>query len=107
MTTSNYISAIHDYSTNSIKVWERNSDGKRVVRSYDAPYYFYVEDKNGSYTSLKGKKLKRLDFRTRDDFKHALDFHKVKYESDISPLEKILMNMYYNLPTPDLRVRII
>jgi DNA polymerase elongation subunit (family B) len=83
---------------------ETHQHGNRVVRSYAAPYYFYVEDSKGEFTSLYGKKLKRLDFDSRDEFKRALDFNKTKYESDLNPLDKILMQHYYDRAAPKLRI---
>lgn len=100
--SSNYISAAVDYDTQQIMVWERDGDERSLSR-YPNPYYFYIEDENGEFESLYGKKLTRLDFETQAEFEQAGSQYRIKYESDISPLDKVLMENYYNREAPKLR----
>ena len=54
-----YISAIKQGE--SIFVWEKDEKTNvRSMKSYDAPYYFYIESRNGDYKSLDGKTLSRF-----------------------------------------------
>lgn len=102
----NYLSAIFDYKSEIVKVWERYGNERRL-KLYDAPYYFYIEDDEGPYTGLNGKKLARLDFSNADDFDRACKQYSSKYESDIAPLDKVLMNNYYDRPLPQINVTFI
>lgn len=104
--TKNYLSAVHDYKSDKILVWERNGNERSLTR-YDVPYYFYAEDENGKYTGLDGKKLARFDFDDADSFDEACKRTRVKYESDIAPLDKVLMNNYYDKPLPQINVAFI
>lgn len=99
--TTNYISAVHDYDTDKILVWERPvQGGPRSTRLVDAPRYFYVPDVNGKYVTLNKKRVSKLVFDTEDEYREACKFNKEKYESDIKPLARLLMDEYYNRPTP-------
>lgn len=100
--SGNYISGIIDYDTEQVLIWERSEEGRSLVR-YDCPYYFYVEDENGSFTSLEGKKLTRLDFDNQNEFERTAQQYRVRYESDISPLDKVLMENYYKKDAPKLQ----
>lgn len=104
--SSNYISGIIDYDTEQVIVWERSEHGRSLVR-YDCPYYFYIEDENGQFDSLDGKKLTRLDFDNQNEFESTAQKHRNRYESDISPLDKILMEKYYNIEAPKLNYAFI
>lgn len=100
---NNYISAVFDFKTDNVLVWERQGNERTLVK-HKAPYYFYIEDTDGPYVSLGGKKLARLNFDGADNFDSACRQHSVKYESDIAPLDKVLMNEYYGKPLPQINV---
>lgn len=99
MTQSNYISAYHDYDRDQILVWER-CDGERVLTRHKAEYYFYIPQEGGEYKGYDGKDLVRLDFDSGDELRAAVRQYPERYESDIQPLLKTLMNKYYDRPTP-------
>lgn len=96
---SSYVGAEFDWDSGIVKVWERNEEG-RVLRNFPASWYFYVPDEDGEYTSIYNDKLKRLDFDSRDEMNIAGRQYRRKFESDIQPHYKALMERYYNLPTP-------
>lgn len=91
---------------NDVIVWERTDNG-RSSKHYPAPFYFYIEDDNGEYTSIFGKKLLRLDFNSSFEFydaKRKYDGKMVLYESDISSELKIISQHYYEKPAPKLHL---
>ncbi len=101
MTQNSYISAVHDYDTDKILVWERPIEGgERVLRTYDAPRYFYVPDENGDYKSITGVKLKKLVAGTEDEHRETIKRYPMRFESDVKPLARVLMDIYYGRPTP-------
>lgn len=102
-----YISAYKPKSVDSVIVWERSENG-REVKTFDAPYYFYVRDDKGDYTSMYGDKLSRVDFTTSSEFYAAKtkckDARLEMFESDIPVEIKVLSKNYYNVPAPKLHV---
>jgi|SRR5579859_1559801 len=97
----NYVAAWADYKSDKIVVIERDASGKRHRKRYNPPYYFYVPDEEeGTETSIFGDKLTRAEFGTREEYTAAKEQFQVKFESDISPLRRILMDIYYGRPTP-------
>ena len=90
-----------------ILVWERHED-ERVIRKFDAPYYFYIPHEEGDYTSVYGEKLGRLEFSTYKEFQAAKADCKSNYvdlyESDIPAKFRVLADHYYNVPAPKLNV---
>ncbi|MEM2159626.1 MAG: 3'-5' exonuclease [Candidatus Nitrosotenuis sp.] len=110
-----YVGASVSADESKVLVWER-IDGKRVVKEYDIPYYFYYPDENGPYTSMYGDKLSKKTFNsefllTRKEWNKKCDQYISAYgkifESDIDPVVKVLMNNYYGIPAPYLNVGII
>lgn len=97
-----YISTIQQ--GNTVRVWERNSSGVRIEKEYDAPYYFYLEDEEGEYKSIFGKRLSRYDFDDKDEFISMVSRFKSRnipvYESDISCELKVLSANYYDAKLP-------
>lgn len=93
-----YISAQTSQNMKEVIVWERTKAG-RVTKRYPAPYYFYVQDDNGSYFDIQGKALRRLDFPDFYKFREARDryqnFGEKTYESDIAADQKILSQYYF------------
>lgn len=101
MTQANYVGSYHDWDTDTIMVWERDETGRKVV-AHRAPHYFYVEDEDGEFKSIFGHKLKKLEFEDGDELKAAQRQYGMKFESDIRPEAKVLMNEYYGRPTPNI-----
>ena len=101
-----YVGAVVDYDTDKVMIWERTG-AVRTVKAFDAPRYFYVKDPEGSFTSIYGDKLKKLVFDTADEYNKALKLYPEKFESDIPPLFKVLMNEYYNVPVPNVHFALL
>jgi DNA polymerase elongation subunit (family B) len=101
---STYISTALSKDRTKVIVWERNGDNRYHVE-YDAPYYFFVEDPDGKYKTIKGTKVKKLTFDSPKDFfnskKRFQEEGIATYESDISPELKVLSKRYYNKPVDD------
>lgn len=108
----NFVGAHYSSYKQEVLVWERDTDHPehgRILKRYKAPYYFYIPDEDGEFTSMYGMKLKRLDFDTKDAFEKALQQYatRQKHESDISPVDKVLMTNYYNIDAPDLHYTLL
>lgn len=107
--SSNYVGAYYNRWNEEVLVWERDSQvegSPRTLKRYKAPYYFYVNAEDGNCKSIFGDRLKKLEFSTRDAFEKKLSFYKnigsKIYESDIRPMEKILMANYYEKEAPPI-----
>jgi DNA polymerase elongation subunit (family B) len=96
-----YIAAHNDKFRDRTIVWERTPEGRRV-KAYKNPYYFYVPSKTGDFLSLKDEPLKRMDFDSKAEFEDACRRINVRFESDISPMEKVLMDEYSGKPAPNI-----
>lgn len=102
MTQTNYISAVHDYDVDKILVWERPVEGgPRTTRLVDPPRYFYVPAEDGQYLAIDRKtKLTKLVFDNDDEHKETCKQYPRRFESDVKPLARVLMDEYYGRPTP-------
>lgn len=88
-------------------VWERSDEG-RSLRTFKAPHYFYVKDKEGKDVTMYGDRVTRIDFPNGAAFRAAkqdlqsdgIDM----FESDIQPELKVLSENYYDVPAPNLHV---
>jgi DNA polymerase elongation subunit (family B) len=98
----NYLSAYHDRSIDKIVYWTRSEDGKRHQRFAKPPYYFYHPDKNGIYEGLDGVKLSKKDFHDKEEFEIGCRQYSSKYESDIQPVSKFLMDNFYGVKAPEV-----
>lgn len=106
--SSGYISAAFDRDRDSVIVWERDEDGERISRFYDAPYYFYYSDDEGRYTTIYDTKVSKVVSKTgREHYskRKAMREEGIElWESDIHPIMRTLANQYYNKPSPTLNV---
>ena len=103
-----YISSILTNNKKFVKIWSRNAGGERAVKRFDAPYFFYVPDKDGKFSDLYGNKLTRLDFTDFFAFQKArktyTDRNVVLCESDIKPENKVLSEQFYGSEIGDLHI---
>lgn len=99
MKQNSYIGAYYDYKIDAIIIWERGVSGRKLV-PYNVPRYFYIPDENGEFTSIFGDKLKYLEFETSAEFKKACQDNPIKFESDIPPIIKVLLDEYHDTPVP-------
>lgn len=101
-----YISALK--KKDKVLVWEKNENNERILKRYNAPFYFYTLNPDGEHTSLYGDKLIRTDFDDENLFyesrKRARSAGVTLFESDISCELKILSEHYYNVPEPQINV---
>lgn len=107
----NYVAAWIDHAGEKIVVLERDAAGNLTRLQYDPPYYFYVEAKGGTCTSIFGEKLHRIEGKTRAEYdalkQHARTHRFTLFESDIPPLKRLLMDRYYARPTPPVHYALI
>lgn len=96
----NYVAAWYDWKKDAVAVLERDQNGNKFKKVFNAPYYFYVEDKNGEFESIFGHKLTKLEFSSKDSYEEAKQRFSRKFESDFRPLQRVLMDNYYNIPAP-------
>ena len=99
MARSSYVGSYYDWDTDTVMIWERGEEGRKVV-AHRSPHYFYIPDEEGTYQSIFGDKLKKLVFDSADEMRAVARSYKRKFESDIRPEAKVLMNEYHGLPTP-------
>jgi DNA polymerase elongation subunit (family B) len=103
----NYVAAWVDWASDKIVVLERDQTGTLFKKRYNPPYYFYVPDDEGTYTSIFGHKLIRAEFDTRDEYEAAKRAFSNRFESDIPPLKRVLMDYYYDRPAPPVQFALL
>lgn len=100
-----YISTEQKYD--KVYVWER-VEGKRIVKQYKAPFYFFIESPVGEYKSIFNTKLKKIECSDHNEFNAQRAMYRSAnipmYESDLLPELRILSEHYYNTKAPDLHV---
>lgn len=98
-----YISAIT--KGDNVLIWERDEHGRNEI-SHKAPFYFYVEDQDGKYTTIFGDKVSKIEFDNGREFysaKKRFESQGIKmFESDIPPELRMISNIYYGQPAPKL-----
>lgn len=92
-------------------VWEKLTSGQRVRKLYDSPHYFYKRDANGTFLTTTGVNVSKVEFSSAGDFDMAVADYQMRrvsiFESDISPLERVLMDCYSTKPAPELLVGLL
>lgn len=96
-----FISSHYDKYKERVLVWEK-ADGRRVVREYDPPFYFYAPSKLGDYQAITGETLKKVSFHDKSSYETACQEMTQKFESDLNPLEKVMMDNYRGKTAPVL-----
>lgn len=103
----NYVAAWYDWKEDNVVVLERDDAGKLFKKKYNSPYYFYVPDPEGTFTSIYQDKLTKLEFQSKGEYDSARRMHDVKFESDFSPLKRILMDVYDGRATPKINYALL
>ena len=101
-----YISASYNKRTDTVDVWERNEHGIRVKRSHSAPYYMYQYDPAGTFKSMTGLPCKKIEVESQSELDHltiAIPY-KQRFESDFTPIDRILMDVYSKQNVPTLNI---
>lgn len=91
-----------------LSVWERDDPSTRILKRFDYPLEFYIEDPKGTHTSVFGDKCTKLTFDSVEEFnysKQQLQKSGLKtFESDLAFEYKVLSTHYYEVPAPTLNV---
>jgi DNA polymerase elongation subunit (family B) len=84
-------------SKSTIHLWEY-INGVKVHNKFEAPMYFFKEDKSGSFTSIYGEKLKKVECPTFREYTEKIEslkfMGKKLYESDVSIDSKFIIDHY-------------
>lgn len=100
-----YLSAIR--TGDDVLVWERDDEGRKLSY-FRAPYYFYIEDPDGEYTSMFGQSLSRKEFDNAREYQRARSDCEAQgirmFESDIPAELKVLSEQYYGEPAPKTHI---
>ena len=102
-----FIASNFERFKDKIVVWERNSNGKRVIREYKSPQYFYIPAPDGEFEAITGEKLTKLEFGSKTEFDEACLSYPKRFESDITPLEKVMMDNYADKSAPTLNIGLL
>ena len=102
-----YLDVYHDKNGNKIRSVERGADGVRVFKDVNPEWSFYYTDPDGDHKSIYGEKLsffngKKADFWTEKK-KHIAEGRSV-YESDVTPLFKMMESEYKGADTPKMNI---
>lgn len=104
MAETNYVASWMDYRKQKVIIYERDIEtGERILKEWNPPYYFYIPVEEGEeyqHESIFGDKLIKAEFDNQDEYKTALRHFPRKFESDIKPVARVLMDHYYGRPTP-------
>lgn len=98
-----YVDAIKD--GDKIKVVER-VDGKRIYKEYPIDYSFYYENSAGTYKSIFGTSLLKVEPKSYEEFnklKRAYS-HKKLFEADVNPIFRAIEQHYKGVPAPNFNV---
>jgi DNA polymerase elongation subunit (family B) len=102
-----YVDAYYEKDKDIVHIVERDTDGVRHYREFQASYVFYYEDPNGNYQSMSGKPLSRVKSKSnKEHHKNIAIFGQTKklYESDINVTFRCLEDHYLNADAPKLNV---
>jgi DNA polymerase elongation subunit (family B) len=99
-----YVDAWFDRDNDTIKIVERNKQGKREFKDIPVRYTFYYPDAKGKFQSIYGDPLSRIVCRNSKDFRKEMAIHNNKklYEADINPIFVCLSENYLNQDAPKL-----
>jgi len=101
-----FIAAFHDKRENKVMVWERNEAGQRVRRLFDPPHYFYAANSQGTHLSITNVLCKKIECTNMSEFDSLVAEYKLRriqtFETDFSPLERVLTDHYSKLDAPKL-----
>lgn len=100
-----YIDAYYDRDDELVHVVERK-DGKRRYQSYPAEYTFYYDDPRGKFKSIYGDPVARFTTKTWKNFQREKRIMSGKrlYESDFTPVARVLEGVYKDTDAPKLHV---
>jgi DNA polymerase elongation subunit (family B) len=101
-----YIDASWSQSEDIVRVVERDLNKRRIYQEFPARYLFYYQDPKGKYRSIFGEPLSKVVSKTYKDFKKEQRIYSngKLYESDISPIFRILEENYLGKEAPKLNV---
>lgn len=106
-----FITGYHDKRQGKVLVWEKSPSGQRVRTLHNPPYYFYVADDAGDRMTITGQAVKRVSCRTADDFDAEIAEYTLRrvpvFESDLNPLERVLMDIYSKKEVPQLIIGLL
>lgn len=102
-----YIDAIYNKDNDKIVVVERDKNGIRQYKEYNANYTFYYSDPKGKYRGLSPNgniPVTKFTTKKRSEFEKERRIHSNKqlFESDVNIVFRCLSENYLNVDSPKL-----
>lgn len=100
-----YVDGFIDRKKEVLHVSER-INGRRILVQHNPVYEFFVQDQNGSHSTINGTSATRYDFQKSYEMRKALEEYKSLgnkiFESDVNVTFKSLAKYYMGESSPDL-----
>jgi DNA polymerase elongation subunit (family B) len=100
-----FVDAYYEKESDVVNVVER-VDGKRIYKTFPAEYTFYYDDPKGKFLSIYGDPVSKFTTRTNKSFQREKRMMSGKklYESDFTPIARVLESFYKNIDAPKLQI---
>ena len=84
-------------------MWIRTHEGKKKITVNDFYPYFYIEDDNGEYVSIFGKRLRKITVNEPEDVRKLRENYNMHYEADIPYTRRFMIDagIYSGVEFPD------
>lgn len=97
-----YVDALFDKKSEKVQVVER-VNGKRIFRTYDPDWHFFIDDPDGKDTTIYGTSVSRINPRSMSERGMLRKrFYQRQWESDVNILNRCLEQEYASGVTPKL-----
>jgi DNA polymerase elongation subunit (family B) len=97
-----YVESLEPENDEHVYVWERDEKGTRDLKTFPFSFYFYVPDENGDQTTIFGEQCRKIECKNSYEFERQKRIYPKRFESDFSPMDRVLMNVYYGVKIPKL-----
>ena len=99
-----YIDGFYNNKSDTVSIVER-VNGKRVFKEYPADYHYFISDPTGTYRTLFGDRVKRIDPATPQERTRLTTNTTSKlWEANINPVLRCLEAEYKEATIPDAQI---
>jgi len=86
-----------------VYIFDRDENDNPTVEIKNKTPYFYVEDENGEYTTIFGRKVRKIETFTPHEIPRVREKYKTHYEADVVFTNRYLIDEYDEIPKRNIR----